>query len=34
MRILFVDAGNYCRSPAAEAVCRALADRAGVGDRI
>jgi len=34
MRILFVDAGNYCRSPAAEAVCRALADRAGVGGRI
>ncbi len=25
MRILFVDAGNYCRSPAAEAVARALA---------
>jgi protein-tyrosine phosphatase len=29
MRILFVDAGNYCRSPAAEAVARALAARAG-----
>lgn len=29
MRILFVDAGNYCRSPAAEAVARALASRAG-----
>jgi protein-tyrosine phosphatase len=29
MRILFVDAGNYCRSPAAEAVCRALASRSG-----
>jgi protein-tyrosine phosphatase len=25
MKILFVDAGNYCRSPAAEAVCRKLA---------
>lgn len=25
MRILFVDAGNYCRSPAAEAVARRLA---------
>ena len=25
MRILFVDADNYCRSPAAEAVCRKLA---------
>jgi protein-tyrosine phosphatase len=24
MRILFVDAGNYCRSPAAEAVARTL----------
>jgi protein-tyrosine phosphatase len=31
MRILFVDAGNYCRSPAAEAVARALAARAGAG---
>lgn len=30
MRILFVDAGNYCRSPAAEAVARKLAARAGV----
>lgn len=29
MRILFVDAGNYCRSPAAEAVARALAARSG-----
>jgi protein-tyrosine phosphatase len=29
MRILFVDAGNYCRSPAAEAVARTLAARAG-----
>jgi protein-tyrosine phosphatase len=31
MHILFVDAGNYCRSPAAEAVARALAERAGLG---
>jgi protein-tyrosine phosphatase len=31
MRILFVDAGNYCRSPAAEAVARTLAERAGLG---
>jgi protein-tyrosine phosphatase len=31
MRILFVDAGNYCRSPAAEAVARAAAERAGLG---
>jgi protein-tyrosine phosphatase len=29
MRILFVDAGNYCRSPAAEAVAGSLARRAG-----
>jgi len=34
MRILFVDAGNYCRSPVAEAVARALADRAGLGARL
>jgi protein-tyrosine phosphatase len=34
MKILFVDAGNYCRSPAAEAVCRALAARAGLGGRV
>lgn len=33
IRILFVDAGNYCRSPAAEAVCRALAEQAGLGGR-
>ena len=33
MRILFVDAGNYCRSPAAEAVCRALARRADLGEQ-
>lgn len=32
MRILFVDAGNYCRSPAAESVARALAARAGATD--
>lgn len=31
MRILFVDAGNYCRSPAAEVVARAIAARAGTG---
>lgn len=29
MHVLFVDAGNYCRSPAAEAVARTLAARAG-----
>lgn len=29
MKILFVDAGNYCRSPAAEVVCRTLASRSG-----
>ena len=34
MRILFVDAGNYCRSPAAEAVARALAARAGARARL
>lgn len=34
MRILIVDAGNYCRSPAAEAVCRALAQRAGLGNQM
>jgi len=34
MKILFVDAGNYCRSPAAEAVCRTLADNAGLGARV
>lgn len=34
MKILFVDAGNYCRSPAAEAVCRARASRAGLGARV
>ena len=34
MKILFVDAGNYCRSPAAEAVCRALAGQAGAGVQV
>ena len=34
MKILFVDAGNYCRSPAAEAVCRARAARTGLGERV
>jgi protein-tyrosine phosphatase len=33
MRILFVDAGNYCRSPAAEAVCRAMARHADLGEQ-
>jgi protein-tyrosine phosphatase len=32
MNILFVDAGNYCRSPAAEAVLRAKAAAAGRAD--
>ena len=34
MKILFVDAGNYCRSPAAEAVCRALAAQSGSGTHV
>jgi protein-tyrosine phosphatase len=34
MRILFVDAGNYCRSPAAEVVCRTMADQAGAAGRV
>ena len=34
MKILFVDAGNYCRSPAAEAVCRAAAGAAGLAGRV
>jgi protein-tyrosine phosphatase len=34
MRILFVDAGNYCRSPAAEAVSRTQAARAGLSERV
>lgn len=29
MKVLFVDAGNYCRSPVAEIVARTLAERAG-----
>ncbi|MBU3672450.1 MAG: low molecular weight phosphotyrosine protein phosphatase [Sinobacteraceae bacterium] len=29
MKVLFVDAGNYCRSPAAEVVARTLATHAG-----
>jgi protein-tyrosine phosphatase len=33
MHILFVDAGNYCRSPAAETVARTQAARAGLSDR-
>ncbi|MDX2145507.1 MAG: low molecular weight protein-tyrosine-phosphatase [Rhodospirillaceae bacterium] len=34
MRVLFVDAGNYCRSPAAETVARALAQREGLAGRV
>lgn len=34
MKILFVDAGNYCRSPAAEAVCRKVATAAGFAGRV
>lgn len=34
MKILFVDAGNYCRSPAAEAVCRRLARDATLEGRV
>lgn len=30
MKVLFVDAGNYCRSPAAEVVARSLAAQAGL----
>jgi protein-tyrosine phosphatase len=30
MRVLFVDAGNYCRSPAAEVVARTEAARRGL----
>ena len=33
-RILFVCLGNICRSPAAEAVLRRLAEQAGAGDRV
>ncbi len=34
MRILFVDAGNYSRSPAAERLTRKLLADAGLADRI
>lgn len=34
MRILFVDAGNYCRSPAAEAVARSMIERAGLTSQL
>jgi protein-tyrosine phosphatase len=34
MRILFVDAGNYCRSPAAEAVARSHAARTGLSQQL
>ncbi len=34
MRILFVDAGNYCRSPAAEAVARTIASKSGDARRL
>jgi protein-tyrosine phosphatase len=34
MRILFVDAGNYCRSPAAEAVARKLAQQSEVAGSV
>jgi protein-tyrosine phosphatase len=34
MKILFVDAGNYCRSPAAEVVCRTMATQAGAAPRV
>jgi len=34
MRILFVDAGNYCRSPAAEAVARQLAAHSAAAGRL
>lgn len=33
IRILFVCLGNICRSPAAEAIFRQMAGRAGVGER-
>jgi protein-tyrosine phosphatase len=33
-RILFVCMGNICRSPAADIICRKLADDAGLGDRL
>jgi protein-tyrosine phosphatase len=34
MRILFVDAGNFCRSPVAEVVARSLGERHGLRDRV
>ena len=34
VRLLFVCWGNICRSPAAENVMRAVAEREGLGDRI
>ena len=34
MRILFVDAGNYCRSPAAEAIARKLATKSGAARQL
>ena len=33
MKLLFVDAGNYCRSPVAEIVARTLAGAAGLADK-
>ena len=30
MKVLFVDAGNYCRSPVAEVVARSIATRDGI----
>ncbi len=32
--VIFVCMGNICRSPAGEGVMRAMADRAGLGDRM
>ena len=34
MKILFVDAGNYCRSPAAEVVCRTMSVQAGAAGQV
>ena len=34
MHILFVDAGNYCRSPAAEAVAKTMIAERGLADRV
>lgn len=33
-RVLFVDAGNYCRSPAAEFVARQMAERIGKDNQL